>query len=162
MLFQARIFDLIFWCYSESEFGFGFFPSIINFVPGSVVNWVGTHSGEPSEMGTVYPSRDLSKYGPFGGVLANHVRRLHCSFPSWARNPGPTRPHTRFQHSWHLRTVAQCLKTVKRVGFVRIHNWNIFDWWKLLRSAPGPEPGSNFGLIPDSNIPDTSELLPSV
>jgi len=59
--------------------GSGFFVSIIKFLPESAVNWVGTCSGEPFETYTVYPSQAQPKYGPFGGVLANRVRQIHCT-----------------------------------------------------------------------------------
>ena len=59
--------------------GSGFFVSIINFVPKSGVNWIGTCSGKSFETDTVYLSQAQSKYGPFDGVLANCVRWIHCT-----------------------------------------------------------------------------------
>ena len=73
-------------CWSDvtwnRDSGLGFFVSIINFVAESALNWIGTcsgPSGEPFGTDTVYPSQRQPKYGPFGGVLANCVRRIHCT-----------------------------------------------------------------------------------
>ena len=44
-----------------------------------VLKWVGTRSSESFETGTVYPGKPVVKLGVFGGVLANRVRRLHCT-----------------------------------------------------------------------------------
>jgi len=40
---------------------------------------VRTCSGELFETDTVYLSQAQPKYGPFGGVLANRVRQIHCT-----------------------------------------------------------------------------------
>ena len=48
-------------------------------MPESGVNWIGTCSGESFGTDTVYPSQCQPKYGPFGGVLANCVRWIHCT-----------------------------------------------------------------------------------
>jgi len=44
-----------------------------------VLKWVGTHSSESFDTGTVYPGKPASKLGMFSGVLVNHVRWLHCT-----------------------------------------------------------------------------------